>query len=136
MYGVTEEWKVAMDRNQWRIIGVVGSRSRDTFEDEELVYGQIKKLWIKGETIICSGGCMAGADAFAKRICFVHQLPYLEFPAEWARKGKSAGFQRNGIIAEWSEFLIACVSKDRTGGTEDTIKKYTNIKGTEKLFLV
>lgn len=127
---------MGMDRNQWRIIGVVGSRKRHTFEDEELVYHQIKKLWLKGETIICSGGCMKGADSFAKKICFVHELPYLEFPAEWSRRGKSAGYQRNGIIAEWSDFLIACVSPDRKGGTEDTIKKYTQIKGTEKLILV
>lgn len=125
-----------MDRNQWRIIGVVGSRKRTTFDDEELVYDQIKKLWVKGETIICSGGCMKGADAMAKKICFVHELPYLEFPAEWSRKGKSAGYQRNVIIAEWSDFLIACVAPDRKGGTEHTVERFKHLKGTERLIIV
>lgn len=125
-----------MKKDSCRIIGVIGARSRDTFEDELLVFDQIKKLWLKNNTIICSGGCREGGDAFARRLSYLHQLPYLEFPAEWNRKGKSAGFQRNGDIAEWSDFLIACVSENRKGGTEDTIEKYIKLKGTEYLFLV
>ena len=131
-----EEKETAAYRGDWRVIGVVGSRRRNTFEDEELVYHQLKKLWLKGHTIVCSGGCMKGADSFVKKLCFVHDLPYLEFPAEWSRKGKSAGFYRNSFIAEWSDFLIACVAADRTGGTEDTIKKFLNLYSSEYLIIV
>jgi len=41
----------------------------------------------------------------------------------------------NTYIARDSDILIACVSKDRKGGTEDTIKKYLKL-GKNKLYLV
>jgi hypothetical protein len=36
-------------------------------------------------------------------------------------------YARNTLIAQDSDILIACVSPDRKGGTEDTIKKYLNL---------
>ena len=48
----------------------------------------------------------------------------LIYYAAWDRLGKSAGFTRNTDIARDADVLIACVAKDRTGGTEDTIRKW------------
>ena len=41
-----------------------------------------------------------------------------------------------GDIAEKSDVLVACVTKDRTGGTEDTIKKFLKKQPIGELFLV
>ena len=51
-------------------------------------------------------------------------------------KSRGAGFVRNGDIAKDSDVLIACVAPDRTGGTEDTIKKFLKLKTEKCLFLV
>jgi hypothetical protein len=127
---------MGMARAEWLIIGVVGTRSRDDWGSQELVFNKLKELWVKNKTIICSGGCGKGADRFARNIAYVHQLPYLEFPAEWHRKGRTAGFARNTDIAEWSDVLVACVNKERTGGTEDTIKKFCALGKEQSLHLV
>ncbi len=60
----------------------------------------------------------------------------LWFPANWKKFGRAAGFIRNTDIAENSDILIACVSKDRTGGTEDTIKKFLKEKDRNNLILI
>lgn len=48
--------------------------------------------------------------------------------ARWKKKGNSAGFIRNTDIAEDCDILIATPSEDRTGGTEDTIKKVEKLQ--------
>ncbi len=104
-------------------IGIVGSRTRNSGFDKTLVIQAFDKVYKQGDRIV-SGGCKTGADSFAEFIARVDEVPILIHYAQWSRKGKSAGFQRNGDIAEDAEVLIACVSKDRTGGTEDTIGKF------------
>ena len=119
-----------------KIIGIVGSRSRDSHKDFLAVHKQFKELYKDGDWI-CSGGCPAGADSFAYRLHQDYFTPYLEFPAFWKKHGKAAGFIRNTDIAKASDVLIACVSEDRTGGTEDTIRKFIKFNGgDERLYLV
>jgi hypothetical protein len=43
--------------------------------------------------------------------------------ADWKRHGRAAGFVRNALIAADADVLIAVVAADRTGGTEDTVRK-------------
>jgi len=105
------------------VIGIVGSRRRNTEEDYKKVEDTFLSIYTPGDTI-CSGGCPKGADNFAERIAEKYKIPIKIFKAEWKRLGKVAGFIRNTDIAKESDILIACVSEDRTGGTEDTIKKF------------
>lgn len=119
-----------------KIIGIVGSRSRDSSRDFLAVHKQFKEIYMDGDWI-CSGGCSAGGDAFAYRLHQDYVTPYLEFPAFWKKHGKVAGFLRNTDIAKAADVLIACVSEDRTGGTEDTVKKFIKFNGGEEgLYLV
>lgn len=108
------------------IIGVVGSRRRDSDIDFKLVEEAFLKVYDKGD-IICSGLCSKGADRFAVILQQKYEIPFIWYPAEWEKYGKKAGFKRNTDIAEQSDILIACVASDRTGGTEDTIKKFEKI---------
>lgn len=70
-----------------------------------------------------SGGCPTGADSFAEILAKKHQIPIMIHYAKWNIYGKVAGFKRNTDIATDSDILIATPAQDRTGGTEDTIKK-------------
>ena len=116
------------------IIGIVGSRRRDTQSDFEAVESKFLELYNPGDTI-CSGLCKTGADRFAVVLAEKYQTKKLWYPANWARYGRGAGLVRNTDIARDSDILIACVASDRTGGTEDTIRKYLKF-GKTKLYLV
>lgn len=118
-----------------KIIGIIGSRSRDTNEDFIAVLDAFLSTYEPGDWI-CSGGCPKGADRFAKRLHRQYSTPYLEFPANWGKYGKQAGFVRNKDIAKFSDVLIACVSIGRTGGTEHTIKEFQKMKPEGKVILV
>lgn len=108
-------------------IGIVGTRRRDSIHSD---LPKVKKAFLDiktDPTMIISGGCPQGGDKFAELIAKNEQVPILIHYAQWNKHGKSAGFVRNGDIARDSEVLIACVAADRTGGTEDTIKKFLQL---------
>ena len=120
-----------------KIIGIVGSRRRNGFFDYRAVEQAFQQLYEDGDCIV-SGGCPKGGDRFAENIAaerkFTRIGPSDPYPAEgrvikihpalWDDNGRAAGFIRNTEIARDATHLIACVSKDRTGGTEDTIRKF------------
>jgi hypothetical protein len=116
------------------IIGIVGSRRRNNVKDYSAVKEAFFKIYKPGDSI-CSGGCPLGADKFAEIIAETYQIPIIIYPAEWDLYGRGAGFIRNTTIAETSDHLIACVAEDRTGGTEDTIRKYVGM-GKHKPIIV
>ena len=122
-------------------IGIIGTRRRNTRTAFIAVKDAFFSVYEDGDWII-SGGCPKGGDAFAERIARDFGIPILILHARWNHEwvefegvqgkfirkyNKAAGFIRNTPIAEHSDILIACVHPDRTGGTEDTIKKYKKI---------
>ena len=115
-----------------KTIGIVGTRRRDTNDDCWKVEEVFRVLYKKGDRI-CSGGCYKGGDRFAEAIARKLGIPILIFHPDWRTYGKGAGLIRNSDIAKNSDSLIACVSEDRTGGTEDTIKKFND---KDNLYLV
>ena len=119
-----------------KVIGIVGSRRRNGKEDLFAVAAALAKVYEAGDTLV-SGGCPKGGDRFAEILSAKQDIPIKIYPAEWNKYGRSAGFKRNGFIAADSDILIACVAPDRTGGTEDTIKKFlAKGKHEEDLILV
>jgi len=115
---------------------IIGSRRRNEPADFQAVYDEFKKYYVPGD-IIVSGGCKLGGDRFAERIAerlgmnegngklIIHRpikppkgSPYHAFV--------KANFERNTIVAKECEadsIVIACCAFDRTGGTEDTLRK-------------
>lgn len=118
-----------------KIIGIVGSRRRDSEEDFNKIEKEFLKVYKQGDTI-CSGLCPRGADRFAVTLAKKYKAKSLWFPPDWKKYGLSAGFIRNTDIAKNSYILIACAAKDRKGGTEDTIKKFIKFHGKYNLILV
>jgi hypothetical protein len=90
---------------------------------------KVLELYEDGDWL-CSGGCSRGGDRFAEVIAKKYGIPILIFYPNWKKHGKGAGIIRNTKIAAFSTILIACVSKGRTGGTEDTITKFNNKDST------
>lgn len=136
-----------------KVIGIVGTRSRDDNGTFSLIKEQFFKIYEKGDWI-CSGGCPQGGDRFAEKIAKDHGIPIIIFYPAWhdlnvpgavVRRNKysdkygeynaNAGFDRNTPIAHTSNALIASVATSRTGGTEDTISKYL-AEGKADLYLV
>jgi len=111
-------------------VGIVGSRRRNTEADKDLVRKVLTSLKEKGIlSLIVSGGCKKGADRFAEELADEMKVPiaiYPPYPEEGSgKRGYAiACFQRNSLIADNSDILIAVVAKDRQGGTEDTVRKF------------
>ena len=117
-----------------KTIGIIGSRSRNTNEDQMAIWIEFKKFYDIGDRI-CSGGCPKGGDRFAELIAARIGLTkengglIIHYPKP-VPKGSpkyvyaKVNYERNTLIARDSDILIACVSLDRIGGTEDTIKKW------------
>lgn len=108
-----------------RII-IIGSRRRDSYEDFLSTKCVFLTIYKEGDMIV-SGRCPKGGDKFAEVLIDMYDTPKKIFRAKWKKDGKYnryAGFERNTLIAKYGTVLIACVAKDRKGGTEDTIRKF------------
>jgi len=117
-----------------KIIGIVGSRRRNSDDDAKLVRDKFFEIYEEDDEIV-SGGCRLGADSFAEKLAKMYQIPIKIYYAEWIKQGKKAGFMRNAYIAGDADVLIACVASDRTGGTEHTIKEYLKLGKTQLILI-
>lgn len=129
-------------------VGIVGSRRRDASTDYDKTLIAFAKIFdrLRGdiEVMIVSGGCPQGGDRFAELIADKFALrKIIHYPDRNAYPGTPMPFRatkqnyaRNTLIAADSkDHLIACVAADRTGGTEDTIKKYVSIHRKEPILV-
>jgi len=113
---------------------IIGSRRRDSEEDFRLVFDTFKEYYKDGDQII-SGGCPKGGDHFAEIIAsrmglteenggLVIHRPIKPNGPTWVYA--KAFYERNTVVAQETDedsVVLACVAVDRTGGTEDTIRK-------------
>jgi len=118
-----------------KVVGIVGSRRRDSDDDFGDTHAAFKTIYQPGDTLV-SGGCPKGGDRFCEIIAQTEGVPIKIHRAEWNRLGRGAGFARNTFIAQDADVLIAVVSADRTGGTEDTIRKFKKFHPDGTLILV
>lgn len=117
-------------------LGIVGSRRRNSSEDKKIVRKKILEL--KPDMLV-SGGCKQGADRFAEELADELRIPITVFNPRFHSHPKNyfgrveAYYERNRMIANLSEYLIALVAPDRKGGTENTISHFLKIENAEKL---
>lgn len=90
---------------------VIIAGGRD-FEDYQFLEDTLWDLYgdrdygLRDVTEIVQGGAR-GADALGSQFAEVHNLPEREFPADWDKHGKRAGYLRNEEMAEYADVLIA-----------------------------
>lgn len=118
-----------------KTIGIIGTRRRNSGEAFKKIQEKFFEVYEDGDKIV-SGGCPKGGDRCAEKIAKEYGIPILIFFPNWKKYGRGAGLVRNGDIATESDVLIACVSKDRTGGTEDTIKKFLKKQPVGEVIIV
>ncbi len=122
-----------------KTIGIVGSRSRNSIQDLAAVSKAFMEIYEYGDRMV-SGGCPKGGDKFADDIARGRGMTIITHYPEWYPDSsrypdKSAGFKRNTKIAQDADVLIACVSADRAGGTEDTIRKFVAFKHKDPILV-
>ena len=126
-------------------IGVVGSRRRNTQYDKDLIMAYVHGILTMttdndDETSIenvefVSGECPLGADRFIKEICNEMKLNYKGFPPNLPPSGSpkyeyvNAFYARNKQIADYVDVLVTLRAPDKKGGTENTIKYFTDTPG-------
>jgi predicted Rossmann fold nucleotide-binding protein DprA/Smf involved in DNA uptake len=123
-------------------IGIVGSRRRDTYTDQKIVYDIVRSAvaaFSEKHIVIVSGGAR-GPDTFAKLAAKIYELEYKDHPVpkDTPIKNKwefvQRAFARNRDIVIDSDIIFALVHADRKGGTENTIEHAKDLK--KKFFLV
>jgi predicted Rossmann fold nucleotide-binding protein DprA/Smf involved in DNA uptake len=103
-------------------IGIVGSRRRT---DREAVKACVAEL--AAETVVITGAAR-GPDRWAEEaararglVVVVHKPDLDGVRARWQAADRY--YVRNQRIVDDSDMIIAFVAPDRTGGTEDTIRR-------------
>jgi hypothetical protein len=88
-----------------RII-IAGGRE---FNDKTLMCESINTLIepMDISTIEFVSGKARGADTLGEQLGRANGIPIAEFPANWDKYGKSAGYRRNAEMAAYSTHLIA-----------------------------
>lgn len=117
-----------------KTIGIVGSRRRYSNQDYNLCQKAFAAVYKEGDRVV-SGGCPRGADQFAERLARQYGCTITIHHANWDKHGNPAGPIRNSQIAADADVLIALPAEDRTGGTEDTISKFSK-KSAGRLIVV
>lgn len=83
---------------------IAGAR---TFNDYELLCEKVSRTLRNQEKVEIVSGTANGADKLGEKFAkeFNHDL--IQFPADWDKYGKSAGYKRNEEMAKYSDALIA-----------------------------
>jgi len=137
-----------------KLIGMIGSRTRNTESDFELMLEKFDEVYGFGDSIV-SGGCPTGGDHFAEAIASELGMEVVEVKdgwniepeentiyihvADWSFLGKAAGFIRNKYIARDSDCLICLkTSNEKPGGAENTVKvaKHLGMVEGKDIFLI
>lgn len=107
-----------------RII-IAGGRD---FNDYLRMYVEMNKLLseIEDDDIEIVSGCASGADTCGIRYANAKKLPCKEFPANWDKYGKTAGFIRNEQMAKYAvedgcTGILAAFWDRKSKGTENMI---------------
>ena len=105
-------------------LGIVGGRDFDVKNPEyrKLFLSVVHKEydWLNDYCEIVSGGAR-GADSMGRDYATTNgAILYKEFPAEWNKYGRSAGYKRNRLIVEYADEVIAFWD-GKSRGTKHTI---------------
>ena len=100
-------------------LAIVGSRE---FENYDLVCAEVAKIQqTQNVDLIVSGGAK-GADTLAKKFAARNRIRLMEFLPDYDRYGRGAPLQRNTLIVQNSDVVLAFVAAT-SKGTWDTIRK-------------
>ena len=119
------------------IVGIVGSRKYENKKKIKDFIFKLKKNF--NNIVICSGGCLEGADKYAKKYAIEFECSYKEFnPAHTVYNLYSACrenyygkkynvryyFLRNAMLAKYCDIVVGFIQEgDDSNGTNYTLKE-------------
>lgn len=89
----------------FRIIIAGGRDFNDALLMQQSCDPIMQDLIQKGYAIEIVSGTARGADQFGELYAASRNLPVKQFPADWKRYGKSAGYRRNAQMADYANEL-------------------------------
>lgn len=103
---------------------IAGGRN---FDNYALLQSKLDKMLenIKSHDIEILSGKARGADSLGERYAKDRGLKVVEFPANWNRYGKSAGYRRNSEMADYATHCV-CFWDGYSRGTEHMINLAEN----------
>lgn len=105
-------------RARGKVILVCGSRK---WADRLPIWDALFRL--RHETELVIHGAARGADTLAGDVCRDLGIPVHEYPADWDRYGKGAGFIRNSrMLKEGQPDLVLAFTEEPEGGTAQMVK--------------
>lgn len=116
-------------------IGIVGSRKRIEYEKVRHFILYFKNKF--NDIAIVSGGAK-GIDTTASLVCKQHGIPIIIHRpnyGEYEMKGNGIYHERNRLIAEQSDYLIAFPLK-RRGGTMNPVSHFIKLGKKERLIII
>ena len=111
-------------RDQWPRVIVAGSRD---IVNRELIRAEMLDLADEIGSYIVVSGTARGPDTIGAEIADEFGWPVHEYPAEWDKHGKGAGYVRNAVMADNAEWLLAFHDGD-SRGTYSMIGNAKNVK--------
>ena len=106
--------------NEFKLI-VAGGRDFDDYPTLVRVLNALADREYADKGISIVSGMARGADALGTKFAKEHEVMLYEFPANWNKYGKSAGYRRNEEMGNFADGLLAFWDKS-SKGTEHMIK--------------
>jgi hypothetical protein len=91
---------------------IAGSR---TFNNYSLLKDKCNKILSSQPNIEIVSGTAKGADKLGEKYAIENNIPLKQFPANWDKYGKKAGYKRNEEMATYSDGLIAFWDNESPG---------------------
>ena len=111
-------------------LAIVGSRE---FENYDLLCAEVAKIRETQKIELIVSGGAKGADTLAKKYAALNHIPLMEFLPDYERFGRGAPLQRNTLIVQNADWVLAFVTAS-SKGTWDTIRKAQ--KALKKVIIV
>lgn len=92
--------------NEFKLI-IAGGRDFNDYGVLSREVFLLANVTYQAHTISVVSGMAPGADTLGHRFAKQHGLTVYEFPADWNRLGKRAGFMRNEDMGKFSDGLLA-----------------------------
>ena len=102
---------------------VAGGRDFADYEKLSRVLFTLAEVDYAAKEISIVSGMARGADALGTKFAKEHEVNLYEFPANWNKYGKSAGYRRNEEMGNFADGLLAFQCREQpTPGTAHMIK--------------
>jgi YspA, cpYpsA-related SLOG family len=108
------------------VMRVIIAGSRDIILSFGCMYDVVQASGLEVTSVVC--GMARGVDRSGRDWAHALSIPVHEFPADWDKYGKRAGYRRNEVMADNADALIAVTNGSRGTGHMIDIARAKGLK--------